>query len=243
MSVGKSVGTMVARGLTPVARRMGPRAAAGFFRSVLDAAIDGRGGFPGAITVAERQLARAGGDRVRASRAIVEQHVRLAGAQGFLTSLGGFAALALALPANVTGLAVLQARMVAAIAHLRGYDLADPRVRTAVVACLLGEDATETLVRKGKLPATPLGLATAPVHDPSLDTKIAAELAAVLTAQVGGKRLGLSVSRRVPLLGGGVGAVVDAIATYRVGRYAQRELPPRFIVQGTEDPKGVGSPE
>ena len=222
-----AVGKMVARGLAPVARQMTPRAAAGLFRSVLNAAIDGRTGFPGAAAVADRQLSRAGGDRTRAANAIIEQHVRLAGAQGFVTSLGGFAVLPITLPANVAGLAVLQARMVAAIAHLRGYDLDDPRARTAVIACMLGDETAEELVRKGTLPSTPLGIATAPVHDVELHNRIAAELGAILAAQIGGKRLSLTVSRRIPLLGGGVGAVVDAVATYRVGRYAQGELPPR----------------
>jgi len=218
---------MVVRRLGPVARQMTPKAAAGFFRTILDAAIDGRTGFPGAATVAQRHLDRCGGDGVKAVDGIIEQHVRLAGGQGFLTSLGGFAAMALTLPANVTGLAILQARMVAAIAHVRGYDLSDPRVRTAIVACMLGEEASDKLLRKKVLPTSPLGLATAPVHDPELDNQLAAELATILTTQVGGKRLGLAVSRRIPLLGGGVGAVVDGVATYRIGRYAQRELPPR----------------
>ena len=42
--------------------------------------------------------------------------------------------------------------MVAGIAHLRGYDLDDPRVRNAILACLLGEDAVKSLVKKRKLP-------------------------------------------------------------------------------------------
>jgi uncharacterized protein (DUF697 family) len=197
------------------------------FRSIIDAAIDGRRGFPGAVAVADKQLGRAGGDRVKAAHEVVEQHVRLAGAQGFVTSLGGFAVMAIALPANITGLAVLQARMVASIAHLRGYDLSDARVRTAVMTCMLGEEAAGKLIRKGALPSTALGIATAPVHDSTLDERVAAELGTILTTQVGGKRLGLTVSRRIPLLGGGVGAVVDAVATYRVGRYSQHELPPR----------------
>ncbi|MEQ4206492.1 hypothetical protein [Actinopolymorpha sp. B9G3] len=222
-----SVSKMVARSLAPVARQMTPRAATGFFRTILDAAIDGRSGFPGAVAVGDRQLTKADGDATRAANAIVEQHVRLAGAQGFVTSLGGFVVMALTLPANITGLAILQARMVAAIAHVRGYDLSDSRVRTAVIACMLGEEAAEELLRKGTLPTTPLGIATAPVPDPGLDARVAAELGTALTAQIGGKRLGLSVTRRVPLVGGGVGAVVDGVATYRVGRYAQRELPPR----------------
>ncbi|HEY6739364.1 MAG TPA: hypothetical protein VI076_10990 [Actinopolymorphaceae bacterium] len=233
-----AVGRIAARGLAPMARQFAPQAATGLFRTVLDAAVDGKGRFPGATTVARRHLRAApeldgaghegsGLDIAGATHDVVEQHVRLAGAQGFVTSLGGFAVLPLALPANITGLAVLQSRMVAAIAWLRGYDLSDPRVRTAIMACLLGEECVTELVDTGKLPSSPAAIATAPVHDAALYNRVAVELGSILTTRVGGKRLGLSVSRRVPLLGGGVGAVVDAVSTYKVGRYAERELPLR----------------
>jgi uncharacterized protein (DUF697 family) len=226
-----AVGKIVARGLAPVTRQVRPQAAVDLFRSVLAAAIDGKGRFQGATAVAERHLGRVNRDTKRAIHDVIEQHVRLAGAQGFVTSLGGFAILPLALPANITGLAVLQARMVAAIAYVHGYDLSDPRVRTAITACLLGEETVEELVKRGNLPSTPFVLATAPVTDPDLDRRVATELGAALTARIGGKRLGITVTRRVPLLGGGVGAVVDAVSTHRIGRYAEAELPDRKRVR------------
>lgn len=222
-----AIGKTVARRLAPLASRSAPRAAAGLIRAVLDAAIEGRARVPGAAEVADRQRSVADGDAERAVHEVIEQHVRFAGAQGFVTSLGGIVVLPLSLPTNIAGMAVLQARMVAAIAHLRGYDLDDPRVRTAVAACLLGEDAVRELVHAGSLPSTPLAIATAPATDPGLPNRVAAEVGTVLTAQVGGKRLGTVVTRRVPILGGGVGAVVDAVATYRTGRYADREFPNR----------------
>lgn len=221
-----AVGKNVARRLVPMARQ-GPQAASDLFRSLLDAAIDGKGRFPGAIAVADRRLRRVDGDVRQAVHDLIEQHVRLAGTQGFVTSLGGFAVLPVALPANITGLAVLQARMVAAIAYAHGYDLTDQRVRTAVTACLLGSETVEELVKSGVLPSTPFVIATAPVADPGLDTRVANHLGAVLATRVGGKRLGITVTRRVPLLGGGVGAVVDGVSTHKIGRYAEHELPRR----------------
>ena len=41
--------------------------------------------------------------------------------------------MALTIPTNITGLALIQCRMIAGIAHLRGYDLDDPRVRNAIL--------------------------------------------------------------------------------------------------------------
>ncbi len=116
--------------------------------------------------------------------------------------------------------------MVAGIAHLRGYDLTDPRVRNAVLVSMLGEDAVQELVRAQKIPAPPMALATAPAFDPGLDRVISAEVAADLVAKVAGKRVAGSAARRIPLVGGLVGAGADGYATWRVGRYADRELLP-----------------
>ena len=117
--------------------------------------------------------------------------------------------------------------MIAGIAHLRGHDLDDPRVRNAILMTLLGEDTVTEMVKKKKLPAPPMALATAPAHDVHLDGIIAAVVATDLITRVAGKRLATSVGRRIPVVGGAVGAGADGFATWRVGRYADRELLPR----------------
>jgi hypothetical protein len=117
--------------------------------------------------------------------------------------------------------------MIAGIAHLRGYDLDDPRVRNAVLACLLGEETVAHLVRRKKLPAPPMALATAPAHDPALDRTISAEVATELISKVAGRRLAVTLARRIPVVGGVVGMGADGYLTWRVGRYADRELLPR----------------
>jgi len=113
---------------------------------------------------------------------------------------------------------------VAGIAHLRGYDLQDPRVRNAVLACMLGDDVVRSLVKKRKLPAPPMAIATAPAHDPQLDKVISAEVTSELLTRVAGKRVATTVARRVPVVGGLFGAGADGFATWKIGRYADREL-------------------
>lgn len=218
------VARFVASSLAPAAQRFAPQAAAGILRQVLEIAIDGYQRFPGAEKVAEKQLEKNGNDVQLAIDAVVDQHIRLAGVQGFVTSIGGLITLPVALPANLTGIAVVQARMVASIAHLRGYDLDDPRVRTAVITCLLGEDGVTDRLKKSSLPTSPLAIATAPVFDPELDRLVAGEVVGELIARISGKRMGLMVTRRVPLLGGAVGAGVDGWSTYRIGQYADKSL-------------------
>jgi uncharacterized protein (DUF697 family) len=223
MGIGGSLG----KALAPQVQKLAPEMTTGFVREALSRAIDGAGPFPGAALAADRQLSEQHGDVDAAIHEVIENHVRWAGAQGFATNLGGLVTAAVTIPANIAGLAMLQARMVAGIAHLRGYDLGDPRVKNAVLTCMLGEETVRSLIRKRKLPAPPMAIATAPSHDPHLDTVVAAEVTSELLTKVAGKRVATTVGRRVPVVGGLVGAGADGLATWKVGRYADRELLPR----------------
>jgi hypothetical protein len=215
---------MVARLLTPVALKSAPGLAKGFVRQAFDRAVDGAGPLRGAAAAADGTLAEHHGNMGKAIGALVDSHVKLAGIQGFVTNLGGLLTMTIAVPANVSGLALLQCHLVGGIAHLRGYDLADPRVRNAVLACMLGEDTVKSLVKKKKLPSSPRAIATAPTYDPRLDDLIATEVASELIARAAGKRTLAALGRKIPLLGGGVGMVTDGYTTYEVGRYAAKQL-------------------
>jgi hypothetical protein len=220
MGIGGSLG----KALAPQVQRLAPEMTANFVQEALSRAIHGVGPLPGAAAAAEKQLAEQGGDVDAGVHEVIENHVRYAGAQGFATNLGGLVTAALTLPANIAGLAMIQARMVAGIAHLRGYELQDARVRNAIMATMLGEDTVASLVRRKVLPAPPMAIATAPAHDPHLDQVIAAEVTSELLTRVAGKRVASTVGRRVPVVGGLVGAGTDGFATWKIGRYADREL-------------------
>lgn len=205
---------------------LAPGLTAAFVREALHRAIRGIGPLQAAAVAADRQLIERRGDVDRTIHDMIESHVRFAGAQGFVTNLGGLTTMAFAVPTNISGLALVECRMIAAIAHLRHYDLDDPRVRNAILVCLLGEETVRERVASLKLPAPPMALATAPAHDPDLDRVISAEVAADLVAKVAGKRLASTVGRRIPLVGGLVGMGADGYATWKIGRYADRELLP-----------------
>lgn len=224
MPTAQEVGRAIARGIAPVARSVSPAAAGGALRRVLEVAIDGYARVPGARTVAAKHLQKHGGSVEDAIDSVVAHHVRLASAQGFVTNIGGVAALPVAIPANLAGIAVVQVRMVAALAHLRGYDVGSLQVRTALVMCLLGDEEVAKRIGDGSLPTSPMAIATAPVFDAALDRQVAEAVLADLMSRIGGKNLALVVTRRVPLLGGGVGAVVDGLATRQIGAYARAEL-------------------
>jgi len=214
--------------LAPKVAELAPGMTTAFVREALRRAIEGVGPLPPAAEAADKQLTEQKGNVERAIHEVIENHVRYAGAQGFVTNLGGLVTAAFAIPANISGLALIECRMIAGIAHLRGYDLADPRVRNAILVCLLGEDTVASLVKKKQIPAPPMALATAPAHDAGLDQVISAAVASELITKVAGKRLATTVGRRIPVVGGIVGASADGYATWRIGRYADRELLPRL---------------
>ena len=224
MASAEDVRRRIATVMTPVANLVTAQGAGGVLRQVLEIAIDGYGRMPSAKAVAARHLQRLGGSVDEAITSIIDHHIRLASAQGFVTNIGGVAALPVAIPANITGVAIVQVRMVAAIAHLRGYDLNDNRVRTAIVMCLMGGEQVAKHIADGTLPTSPLAVATAPIFDPDLDRQVADDVVADLAARIGGKNLALAIVKRLPLAGGGVSAVMDGFATYQIGRYATGEL-------------------
>jgi len=217
----------VGKSLAPKVTLVAPQITAGFVHQALERAIRGVGPLDGAAALAEKERAEHEGDDAAAIKDIIETHVRLAGAQGFLTNIGGLVTVPVAVPANIAGLALIQCRMVAAIAHLRGYDLADKRVRNGILASLLGEERMLSLIKKKKLPGTPMAVATAPVYDEHLSTVMANEVAGEIITRMAGKRIAFTVGRRVPVVGGIIGAGTDGFATWQVGRYVDREFLPR----------------
>ena len=72
----------------------------------------------------------------------------LCGTNGFITGLGGLLVLPVAIPANIASVIYVQLRMIAAIAHINGYDIYSDQVRTIAYACLTGSSATNILKKE-----------------------------------------------------------------------------------------------
>ena len=217
----------VGRQLAPRIQELAPGLTSGFVREALNRAIDGVGPLAPAAVAADKQLAEQRGSVDRAIHEVIENNVRIAGAQGFVTNVGGLVTMAVTIPANVTGLALIQCRMVAGIAHLRGHDLDDPRVRNAILALLLGEDQVHDLVKRKRSPARRW---PSPPRPPTTRRSTASSppwWRPTSSPAWRASGLATTVGRRVPVVGGVVGAGADGYATWKIGRYADRELLPR----------------
>ena len=183
--------------------------------SITETAIAGRGPLKSAETLA-REYRFTYGNAEAAIPALVRAEVRKAAGVGFATGLGGVITLPVALPANIVGAALIEARMVAAIAELRGWDADDPKVQRYVQACLVGQRGVDALKQAGvKL--------TTRVVEPIV-VRMAMRRA---ITQTGVHALGKAPARMVPVVGGVVGGAVDAAVAKSIAKLAMREFPPR----------------
>ncbi len=140
---------------------------------------------------------------------------------GFLTGLGGLITLPVAIPANVASVMYVQIRMIATIAHMRGYDLKDDQVKTFVFVCLTGQAATEILKQSG----VKLGTALAK----QAIMKIPGEVIKAINKAVGirlvtkfGEKGIINLGKAVPLVGGLIGGAVDGVGTNIIGNTAKK---------------------
>jgi EcsC protein family len=197
----------------------------GAIERLMDAGIDGQGRFESARRVADVALAEHRNPE-RAIDALVRSHLRLAAANGFVTSLGGFVVMPIALPVNVVGFYLLATRMVAGIAATRGYDLRQPAVRSAVLLALVGADADDLLRKAGYAGSGRMvNLAAQQLPAPVL-IGINKGVAFRLLSQFGKKSL-TRFGRFVPLAGGFVGAGLDTYLLKRIADHARAEFPPK----------------
>src|SRR5690606_9021105 len=76
---------------------------------------------------------------------LIGESVAAAGSAGFLTGLGGFIALPVALPLNVAGALMINVRLAGAIAYIRGYRLDDPHTQAMIPLVALGSNVQASL--------------------------------------------------------------------------------------------------
>ena len=85
----------------------------------------------------------------KAVRKMLNMQVVKCTSSGFVTGFGGFIALPIAVPANLTSVLYVQLRMIACAAYMAGYDLNDDEVQTLIYACLVGVTVNKFLKDAG----------------------------------------------------------------------------------------------
>lgn len=144
---------------------------------------------------------------------------------GFLTGLGGFVALPVAVPSALAASWVLQARMSGAIARIYGHDLEAERTRTKILLSLAGDVAREAMKDLGLDVGDRLTQRAVEQIPGRALVEVNKRVGTKLLAQVG-QRVALRFPRAVPVLGGVVGGSLDAVVCRKVGSTAKRLFRP-----------------
>jgi hypothetical protein len=190
---------------------------------LMDLGIDGRGMFFSAQRVADVAVAEHL-ETESAIDAMVRSHLRLGAASGFVTSVGGFVALPIALPANVLGFYLVATRMVAGIATIRGHDIGQADVRSAILLALVGADADDLLSKAGGAgTGRMVNLAAERLPGPAL-MAVRKGVAFRLLCRIGKKSMS-RFGKAVPVVGGVVGAGLDTYLLRRIADHARTEFP------------------
>lgn len=187
-------------------------------------AIEGFWGRSGAEQCAEEHI-RSQGDPEAAINSLISWSIWEAGGAGFLTNIGGVITLPVAIPVNVASVFFIQLRMIAAIAHIRGYDARSHKVRTLAIACLCGTAATDALKDVGiSVGAKMTTQALNQISGAAL-TKINQAVGFRLVTKFGTTGA-VNLSKLVPVVGGLVSGGLDAATTSAVGETAKKLFSP-----------------
>jgi len=181
--------------------------------------VDGVPGLDSAAELAEDYMKGNGSLYDKTNSLIRWQNIK-AGTSGFLSGLGGWLTMPVAIPINISSVMYVQIRMIAAIAHMGGHDLKDDRVKTLVYACLTGNAGKDILKQAG----IQIGkkLTTQAIKNVSREviTKINQKVGFRLLTKFGEKGA-INLGKLVPFVGGIIGGTADTIATNTIGNIAR----------------------
>jgi hypothetical protein len=186
------------------------------------AAIPGIGSAEG---LAKSRLASCGGDAEQAIDHLIKWQTRYAFSAGFVSNLGGIVTMPIGIPANLASVLLIQLRMIAAVAHLRGYEIADERVKTLAFISLTGSASAALLEEFSVNLGIRLGTQALRALPGAILVRINHAVGFQLVTKVGTTGL-VNLTKIVPIIGGVFGGGFDAGVTKVIGRTAKSIFKP-----------------
>lgn len=181
--------------------------------------VNGVAGLDSAIELADDYISEGGTPYEQANSLIRWQNTKAA-TSGFVSGLGGIITLPVAIPANVASVLYVQVRMIAAIAHIGGYDLKNDKVKTLVYSCLVANCAKDVVKDIGIAVGNKLAMNAIKGVSGKTVAEINRRVGFRLLTKFGEKGV-VNLGRAVPLLGGIIGGSFDAYTTNAVGNIAR----------------------
>ena len=157
----------------------------------------------------------------KAAKKMIKYQVAKCATSGFITGLGGFITLPVAIPANIGSVMYVQMRMIAGIADIAGYDIHSDQVQTLVYACL-AEISVDQIIKKA-------GIEFGEKITTALIKKIPGQTLVAINQKVGfrfitkaGEKGVINLTKGVPVIGGIVGGGFDLAETKVIANRAYK---------------------
>jgi hypothetical protein len=182
-------------------------------------AVNGIPGFDSASEMAESYMVR-GDNPMKNTNSLIRWQNTKAGTSGFLLGLGGFITMPVTIPANLASVIYVQIRMIAAIAHIGGYDLKDDKVKTLVYVCMAGNGAKDIL--------KDVGIIIGKKMTTQAIKNISGKTITIINQKIGfrlltkfGEKGAINLGKTIPFIGGLIGGTFDTITTNTIGNIAR----------------------
>lgn len=157
--------------------------------------------------------------KTAAKKKLIDNQIAKCTTSGFVTSLGGFITLPVAIPANVASVLYVQMRMIGALAVIGGYDLHNDEVQTMVYLCLVKSSASDICKSAGIQVANKMTMNMLKKLPGTVLTKINQKVGFRLITKFGEKGV-INLVKIVPIAGGVVGGGVDFVGTKLIANKA-----------------------
>ncbi|WP_308584182.1 EcsC family protein [uncultured Leuconostoc sp.] len=154
---------------------------------------------------------------------LVRSQKTMATTSGILTGLGGILTMPVTIPANVVSVILVQMRMIAAIANIRGYDLKSDQVRTLVYATLAGTSVIDIVKKTGITIGDKLLVGVVQKIPGKSLQKINQAVGFRLVTKFGTKGV-INMGKTIPLVGAVVGGSFDYATTSVIAKLAKKNF-------------------
>jgi len=188
--------------------------------------VNGVAGLDSAIDMAKGYIDGNDDSPYERANSLIRWQNTKAATSGFVTGLGGLITLPVTIPANIASVLYIQVRMIAAIAHIGGYDVRDDRVKTLVYSCLVANSAKDVLKGVGISAGNKLAMNAVKSISGKTLAEINKRVGLKLFTKFGEKGV-VNFGKIVPVLGGIIGGTFDAYMTNSIGNIARDTFTPK----------------
>ncbi len=142
--------------------------------------------------------------------------------------------MAVAIPTDVTVFYTRATRMIAAVAHLRGYDVHSEEVRSVIAVSLIGSAGVEAMSKAGVEIGTKTAVAALKRVPGAVLTKINKAVGFRLVTKFGTTG-SINLVKVVPVAGAAVGGTINIAGIRSIAGYAKSNFPAvdPVVVPGT----------